>query len=238
MRYRTVAHGMVIALAVLVQHCTNSTSPQNTSVEVYSELGGTTVMQMVQQSNGTSIEGLTAVDSIRIDRVRILVRRLKLHVADNDSNGRDIKTEPFIVTFTSQQQLFANAAIPSGSFRWMKLEFHRLSNEEAERYYSNPVFGDFIPPERYSVIIEGRVYTRGRITPDTFVYRSTVTANVAIKLDPPMELSENSVLRLLLRFDPAAVFKTSAGIILHPLDPDNRSIIEGNIRVALKALKR
>lgn len=61
------------------------------------------------------------MDSIKIDRVRILVRRLKLHGADNDSAGKDIKTEPFILTFTAQQQLMTTATIQSGTYRWMKL---------------------------------------------------------------------------------------------------------------------
>lgn len=236
--YRRVVGVAALIAAFVFQHCTDSTSPSTPSVELYSEVSSSTVRQAIQSGKGNTATGITLVDSIKIDRVRILVRRLKLHPSEDDSSGKDIKTEPFIVTFTSQQQLVTSATIPSGTYRWMKLEFHRLSNEEADRFYSNPAFADFIPPERYSVIIDGRVYSRGNIQPDTFTYRSTVTANVPLKLDPPMEVNESTILRLVLRFDPAAVFTTSAGIVLHPLDPDNRSLIEGNIRVSLKALKR
>lgn len=74
--------------------------------------------------------------------------------------------------------------------------------------------------------------------PDTFTYRSTVTANVALKLDPPVEVTPESILRLVMRFDPTAVFVANGNILLHPLDPDSRTIIESNIKASLKALKR
>ncbi len=93
----------------------------------------------------------TVVDSLRLVTGRILVRRLKLG-ADNDSAGKDIKTEPFILTFT-WQQLMTTATIRAA--RSVDRRFHRLSNDEADRY-ANPAFADFTPPERYSVIIEGR----------------------------------------------------------------------------------
>lgn len=236
--HRQAGAVLIIVAAFFFSQCTDSTSPSTPSVELYSEVSTSTVRQAIQIPKGNTITGVTPLDSITIDRVRILVRRLKLHPADNDSSGKDIKTEPFIVTFTGQQQMVTSATIPAGTYRWMKLEFHRLSNSEADQYWNNPAFADFIPPERYSLIIEGRVYARGSSQPDTFTYRSTVTANVSLALDPPMEVTENTILRLLLRFDTAAVFTTNLGIVLHPLDPDNRSTIEGNIRAALKVLKR
>ncbi|MCX8050531.1 MAG: hypothetical protein N3B17_01365 [Chlorobi bacterium] len=238
MRRHLLSSVMVAAVGLLFHHCTDSTSSPTPSVELYADMNTSTVRQAALLDKGTAAQGITAVDSIKIERVRILVRRLKLHGSDSDSSGKDLKTDPFIVTFTAQQQRVTSATIPTGTYRWMKLEFHRLSNDEADRLYNNPAFADFIPPERYSVIIEGKVYTRGSTVPDSFTYRSTVTANVALKLDPPAEVTANSVLGLVMRFDPAAVFTTNSGIVLHPLDPDSRSIIEGNIRAALKALKR
>jgi hypothetical protein len=225
--------------ALVLSSCNSSTNPSDgPRVEVYSDMSASTLRQSTELSKVSKAQGITVVDSIKIDRVRILVRRLKLHGADNDSAGNDIKTEPFIITFTAQQQLMTTATIPSGTYRWMKLEFHRLSNEEADRYYTNPAFADFIPPERYSVIIDGKVWTGGKVMPDTFTYRSTVTANVALKLDPPVEVTPESILRLVTRFDPTAVFVVNGNILLHPLDPDSRSIIEANIKACLKALKR
>lgn len=236
-------HPMLAALSVLgalmLSSCNSSTTPSSgPTVEVYSDMNASMLRQTTEARKGSAVEGITVVDSIKIDRVRILVRRLKLHGTDDDTAGKDIKTEPFILTFTAQQQLMTTATIPNGTYRWMKLEFHRLSNDEADRYYTNPAFADFIPPERYSVIIEGKVWTRGNAMPDTFTYRSTVTANVALKFDPPVEVTSASILRLLMRFDPAAVFVANGNILLHPLDPDSRSIIEANIKASLKALKR
>jgi len=239
----SMRHTLLAALSVLgalmVSSCTSSTNPSaGPRVEVYSDMDASMLRQSTEARKVPTAEGITVVDSLKIDRVRILVRRLKLHGADNDSAGKDIKTEPFILTFTAQQQLMTTATIPSGTYRWMKLEFHRLSNDEADHYTTNPAFADFIPPERYSVIIDGRVWTRGNATPDSFTYRSTVTANVALKLDPPVEVTPESILRLVMRFDPAAVFVANGNILVHPLDPDNRSIIEANVKSCLKALKR
>lgn len=228
----------IIAPLILLQQCTDSASTAVPTVELFTELTTSTIRNAIQFGNKDDVVGSTPVDSLTIDRARIVVRRLKLHTVEDDSAGNDIKTDAFILTFIPQQSWVTRATIPIGTYRWMKLELHRLSNEEAELYSNNPVFADFIVPERYSVIIEGKVYPHGNVQPIAFTYRSTITANVALKLDPPSEVASHSILQFVAQFDPSVVFRSSSGSILHPLDPDNRSDIENNIKSALKVLKR
>lgn len=228
----------IISPLILLQHCSNSASTTVPTVELFTELTTSTIRNAIQFVNKNEVMGSSPVDSLAIDRVRMVVRRLKLHTVEDDSAGNDIKTDAFILTFIPQQSWVTSATIPIGTYRWMKLELHRLSNEEAEFYASNPEFADIIVPERYSVIIEGKVYPHGNVQPTAFTYRSTITAAVALKLDPPSDVASHSILQLVAQFDPSVVFRSSNGYILHPLDPDNRSTIENNIKSALKVLKQ
>lgn len=227
----------VVLAALLVYGCSESSSPSNPTVEFYAQLTSSSVRQSMQRSKGTAAAGFSIIDSIKIDRVRILARRLKLHSSDNDSVGKDIKTDALIFTFTPTQQWVTSATIPPNTYRWVKFEFHRLSSDEAQRYLQDTTFADFIPPERYSVIIDGKVYAVGDTVPTPFTYRSQVTANAALKFDPPIEVSGGTLLGIVVRFDPQQAF-VKGNVVLDPRDPANRSEIEGNIRNALKALKR
>lgn len=182
-------------------------------------------------------QGRSSVDSLRIERVRLLLKRLKLHAAGEDTvaGGRDVKVGPFVAVFGTAAQLLGWAEIPAGTYRWLKLEFHRFSDSEAARYAADTLLRDFAAADRPSLLIEGTVFAGDSALP--FVYRSDITANVSLALEPPASIGSGEVLQLLVRFDPRQAFMEGS-VVLDPRDPQLRSQIDKKLRSALKALKQ
>jgi hypothetical protein len=227
---------LLLAVLALLFGCSQESSSPEAAVEVSAQLVSPVVSARSVQP-GISPLGRSTVDSLSIERVRILLTRLKLHAAGEDTaaGGRDLKVGPFVASFTPQQQILAGATIPPGTYRWLKMEFHRFSDSEAARYATDSLFRDFVVPERASVLIEGKVFVGDSVVP--FVYRSDITANVSLLLDPPASVGESDLLRLLVQFDPQQVFVEGA-VVLDPRDQRLESLIDNKLRSALKALKR
>ncbi|MCS7169569.1 MAG: hypothetical protein NZ949_02985 [Candidatus Kapabacteria bacterium] len=233
--YWWMVAGFVLGVGSMLSGCSEEGTFSDASVEISTQLGASSVGS-VAKSVKFAPAGWSGVDSLQVTRVRILVRRLKLHSVSEDtaSEGRDLKLGPFVAVFTSQRQTLSITAIPPGVYRWLNLGFHRLSDSEAAQYAADPLFRDFVMPERYSVLIEGRVFRGDSAIP--FVYRSEVMANVAVEMDPPASATQTELLRLLVLFEPRQVF-VEGNIVLDPRDPRLRSLIENKLRGALKALR-
>lgn len=222
-------------VSVLASGCAEEGTTSEAVVEVVTQLAPATV-RPTAVAKGNSPLGRSEVDSLIVTRVRILLSRLKLHPSsDTAAGGADIKTGPFVATFTAQSQQLALGSLPPGTYRWMKLEFHRFTDAEAARHANDTLLRDFATPERYNLLIEGTLYVRDSVI--GFLYQTGVTANAALQLDPPAEANQQTLLQLLLQFDPAQAFVV-AGTLLDPRRETNRSLIDRNLRNALRALKR
>lgn len=178
------------------------------------------------------------VDSIKVTRVRILVSQMKLHRSNADTTTGDntVKTAPMLITIDSAgTRTFTTATVPAGSYDKIKFEFHRFSSSEVPTYLNDTVYTDFVTNDRYTFIIDGRLFKDGVTTP--FTYRSDATANLSLKFDPAIDLAAGSSTSLVLQVDPVAVFK-SGSAVLDPRDNKNESSIDNAIKAAVKALKR
>lgn len=225
----------ILFLLGLLLGCSEEASSPGSTVQIRTQLGLTTVRAAA--FHGVKPQGHSPVDSLRIERVRLLLKRLKLHAAGDDTltGGRDVKVGPFVAVFNAAVQLLGWAEIPAGTYRWLKLEFHRFSDSEAARYAADSLFRDFATADRPSLLIEGTVFVGDSAVP--FIYRSDITANVALTLEPPAPVAAGEVLQLLLRFEPQQAFR-EGNTILDPRDPRLKSQIDNNLRAALKALKQ
>jgi hypothetical protein len=225
----------VVLLPIFLLGCSEESTAPEASVQVHTQLAASVVTAR-NTSAATPLGGGATVDSLQLTRVRILLSRLKLHpTQDTGVGGRDVKVGPFVAVFTAQPQLLGSTSLPGGTYRWVKLEFHRFSDSEAARYAADTLFRDFALPDRASLILEGTLFVADSAIP--FVYRSTVTANAALSLDPPASVAEGEVLRILLQFEPRQVFRRG-NLVVDPRDPRWRSDIENALRDALKALKQ
>jgi len=222
-----------VAAALWLLGCGEELSQQPT-LELLAHLERSTVTSRTLQAP-ESPAALPTVDSLRIERVRVLISRILLQPNGSDTtSARSLRLTPLLALFGPTPQLLLLEAPPPGSYRWLKFELHRFTESERREYSGNPTLADFLAEDRPSIILEGTLYRGDSAV--AFAYRSTVTANVALALEPPLQLSRDTLQRLLLRFDPATAFVQN-GRILDPRVPEQRAAIENALRAAFKAVK-
>lgn len=158
------------------------------------------------------------------------------HEGDKDRDDGTIKVGPFVAIFdTSGEKIVSHVRIPDGVYDRIKFEIHKLSDAEEDTLINDPVFGDFVNGGRFTVIIEGIVFDSGKAYP--FTFKSGLTANVMVFIDPPAVFDSTTTFDLTLKFDPKIVFGRPGAKPLDPRDPDNRHPIEVLIRSAIRALR-
>lgn len=212
----------------------NPSANDEPTVSMQSQLASSSTA-LAKAAVGTSAAG---VDSVTITRIRMFVRRLKLHRDGTDTTGdKDVKTEPFIVTFEQQAKTFASLSIPAGTYDKVKFEFHRPESNQIVSYLAIPEFADFVTDNRWSVIYNGSVYMDGTGTAIPFTFRSDMTANLSLKLDPALTFANGTNNTIMMMVDPADVF-TKGGEILDPRNPTNQNDIDNNIKAAIKLNKK
>ena len=178
-----------------------------------------------------------AITGLQIQRVRILVKELKVKPSKDNSGASDkqIKLSPFVIDWRAGQILvFATAPLPVGEYDQAKFQFHRFTPPEVSQYQNDPVFRDFVTPDRVTVIIEGSLTDNGRS--EAFVYRSDVTANLNLNFDNVITVSTSKI-TIALQFNPSVVFRRGSAL-LDPRDSRNRNDIDNLIRTAIRAFKK
>lgn len=239
-----------LILMVIFAACSDSSGPGENGdgrITMQAKLTSNIVSAAMLDDKGASTLAEN-VDSITVSRVRILVTEIKLHDNDDDDNDdndstsidddddRVVKTGPLVIDATADTvKVFLTEPIPSGTYDKIKFEFHRFNGSEVGQYTGDPVFGDFVDGDRWSVIIEGMSYDGGTATP--FVYHSDITANLSLKFPDQIVLEEDETETVIVEIDPIAVFK-SGNKVLDPRDGSNESKIDNAIRSAIKALKK
>lgn len=241
MKKLTLFAGVTVCciLALVVQSCSDDTTNPATQVEIFAEMSSKTAQVILPDKDNTIKQAFgDNADSIRISKVRILVKRLKLHRSAEDtvSGDKEVKAGPFLITIDSAgQRSISSSTIQDGSYDKVKFEIHRFSSSEISTYLNDPIFADFVTGDRYSTIIDCRVFKNGQSFPYSF--RSEATSNLSLALDPPFTINNGTVGALLLQLQPSLTFKIG-GELLDPRDPRNKKDIENGLKKAIRALKR
>jgi len=229
---------LAIVLLAIVIGCEESTTPtKEPSVNLIGELESRYV-NTISATKMNELLQLNEVDSIKIVRTRILLSNMKLFIDSTDTNlGKIVKTEPFVfdINETNGTVSLFTSSVPSGKYEKIKFEFHRFSTNEANQLAIDPVFMDFATAERYSVLIEGITYKDGN--PTLFYFKAQTTANLSLKFDPSLNLTDNSVNTIALQLNPNLYFKKWE-LILDPNDPKNSNDIENTLINTIKAIKK
>ena len=229
-----------VALVALAG-CSDSTGPDGdgqADVTVQGEMTTGHVAMAASKGDPVSVAAGAVADSLVVTRVRVMISELKLHRDKDDSTGGDrtLKSGPMLLTIDSAGgRVVAAGTVPAGAYDKLKFEFHRLSGSEVATYLNDSLFAPFVTDDRYTFIVEGRVYNGGVAFP--FTYRSTATANLTLKFEPSAQLSDAGASIVVLRVDPAALFRSGTQV-LDPRDGGNRARIDDAIRDAIKALKK
>lgn len=223
-----------LAFIAFISACSDSSSPEGmTEVSFKGELSSNVVSNTIMNKTSTLADG---IDKIEITRVRILIKELKVTI-NNEDNGLDdnkFKSGPYVIDAVYPLSPdFALSFLPEGDISKVKFEFHRFSSSELSLYINDAVFLDFATQDRYSVIIEGKIYENSEDIGKDFIYNSDMTANLSLNLEKMAKLEKNKPAIMSLVADPSVIF-TSNGKIVDPRDPKNESVLDNNIKSALK----
>lgn len=221
-----------------ISACEDSNGPtENPEVEIIGEMA-TRYVTMIQKEKTTNKLLSNEVDSIRIIRIRILMSRLMLFPENSSSStGVIFKSDPFVydLSVSAGEAVLGKSDVPEGIYEKVKLEIHRFSTSELSQYTNDQIFKDFASSDRYTILIEGISYLNGN--PSTFTFKSNAVANLALVLEPKLNMKNNTNTKIILQVDPNFFFKKWESI-LDPNDSKNTTDIENAIINTIKALKK
>lgn len=229
-----------LSIMSLASGCADSSSPSSdATVNTRTEMGSTSVSSATSKGAQTVLAAGLTCDSLHISSATLLISTLKMHHDESDSGEHGtIRTVPFIAEFDASlgARLVSTVTVPAGTYDRVKFEFHKLKDGLEDLLINDPIFGEFVSGGRYTAIIKGDVFVAGVSHP--FVFRSSQTENVQVRIDPPASFEAGKTYDLILTFDPSAVFAQVLGRPLDPRDVDNQKDIEKQIKLAIKANKR
>ena len=176
------------------------------------------------QSDNLSFSSSSSTDSIGdsqniliLDTVKILIKDIKLNVANNNEDSVNFKVGPYVLflNLTSGVTTIGSAIIPAGEYQKIKFEIHKLNNNETP---PDPEF-----TEGYSVIVKG--WYMGSY----FIYKSTKSAHQILNFPTtvPISLTYASNITLVVR---PYIWFISNGVYLDPRVAANSNDIDNNIK--------
>lgn len=229
----------IVAVALAIAGCSESTDPSSEpTMTMTARMTSTTAAPSAIRPDSPRTEGGRLIDSVRVDKVRILLSRIKLHRTNDDTSngGKDVKIGPAVLTIDNDTvtTVFASA-IPTGTYERMKLEKHKFSGSEAAQYAADPVFGPFAFPDRVTLIVDGTVYAEGETR--AFTLTDDRTENLWVGFDPALTVTESTSTTVDLEFSARLLFNVD-GNILDPLDVSLRDVIRARLKNAFKLKKR
>jgi hypothetical protein len=177
------------------------------------------------QSNNLSFNVMSSMDSVGdsqnhfiLDTVKILIKDIKLNVANNNEDSANFKVGPFVLFLNLSASIneISSALIPEGTYNKIKFEIHKLNNNEIS---PDPEF-----TEGYSVIVKGWYYG------NYFVYKSTKSAHQILSFPNNFPITTSYISNVTLIAKPYIWFIKN-GSYLDPMLPENSNDIDNNIKV-------
>lgn len=155
-----------------------------------------------------------------IDTAKILIKDIKLNVANNNEDSTEFKVGPFVLflNLTSNVNEISSGIIPEGTYEKIKFEIHKLNDMEA---IPDPEFAD--SNGRYSVVVKGWYYG------NYFVYKSTKSAHQILQFPNSYPIVSSNNTNITLTTKPYIWFMKN-GFWLDPRDPMNSNDIDNNIK--------
>ena len=179
------------------------------------------------QADNLSFSVTSSADSIGdfqniliLDTVKILLKEIKLNVANVNQDSTNFKVGPFVLflNLSSSINFISSAIIPAGSYDKIKFEVHKLNDNEA---VPDPEFAD--ANGRYSVIVKG--WYLGNY----FVYKSTKSAHQKLSFPTAISITSDYISNVTMIVKPYIWFIEN-GIYIDPRDPVNSNDIDNNIK--------
>jgi hypothetical protein len=230
---RLSAFIILLMMALLTAGCQDSsTIPTDfgtMSLSVKS-ISRTTVAAKAPLASG--ISG-AAVDSIVINRARLVLRNIRFK---NSDDSLTFRTTPMVVELqpTNVLQQIGVTGVPPRTYREIELEVHRVESTEVASLppSERAQFNDFLAGNRYSIIIEGTIYSNGNMG-ESFVFRSRINEEQEFEFEPPIVINESSV-NVTMLVNTGLWFRSSDGTTLvDPRDPSQEDTIDHNLKSSI-----
>lgn len=183
------------------------------------------------QSDNLSFSAMSSTDSagdfqniLILDTVKILIKDIKVNVANNNHDSTNFKVGPFVLflNLSSNINTISSAIIPAGSYDKVKFEVHKLNDNEA---VPDADFAD--SNGRYSVIV------KGRYVGNNFTFKSSKSAHQILNFPNAVQCSSANSSNITMIVKPYIWFIKN-GIYLNPVDPSNSNDIDNNIKDNIK----
>lgn len=155
-----------------------------------------------------------------LDTVKILIKDIKLNVANNNQDSTNFKTGPYVLflNLSSSVTEITNGIIPAGTYNKIRFEVHKLNDNEP---VPDPEFAD--ANGRYSVIVKGRYLG------NYFVYKSAKSAHQILTFPNTVQISDTQLSNITLTVKPYIWFIEN-NVYLDPRVPSNSNDIDNNIK--------
>jgi len=218
--------------------CESSTGPDGT---------GRVVLQLASGGNATAgLSGASlssAVDELVITSVEIVARKIRLKMEDGacsddegEGEGEDMDCpslwlDPLLLTppVTEGAVTEFTIDIPEGIYDELKLQIHKPTGSQKDVIFlaSNPDFAD----------ISVRVI--GTWNGEPFEFTTSITAEVEVELEDPIEVADGVPVAITLLIDVQSWFAGSGGALLDPTSTSQQvlSQIDQNIRQSFKGFE-
>lgn len=178
------------------------------------------------QADNLSFSVKSSTDSVgdqsylMLDTVKILIKDIKLNVANVNEDSTNFKVGPFVLflNLTSSINTIGLAMIPAGTYDKIKFEIHKLNDNEA---IPDPDFAD--ANGRYSVVVKGSYFG------NYFVYKSSKSAHQKLSFPNSLPISSATISNVTMIVSPYIWFIKN-GLYLDPRDPANSNDIDNNIK--------
>jgi len=160
-----------------------------------------------------------------LDTVKILIKDIKLNVANNNQDSTNFKVGPYVLylNMASNVNLMSTAYIPAGTYDKVAFKIHKLEPGEP---LLDPDFED----------INGRcsAVVKGRFEGNEFVFKSDKSAHQKISFQGSLIVTDLGKSNITLKIRPYIWFIKN-GLYLDPRDPANQNDIENNIKDNINA---
>ncbi len=155
-----------------------------------------------------------------LDTVKVLIKDIKLNVANNNQDSTNFKVGPFVLylNMASSVNIISTGFIPAGTYDKVRFMVHKLENSEP---VPDPDFEDV--NGRYSVVV------KGRYSGISFVFKSDKSAHQKLTFPGNLQVSASGKSNITLHVKPYIWFIKN-GVYLDPADPLNTSDIDNNIK--------
>lgn len=216
----------ILSIFVMFNSCQDDNpAPEVTSGTI--TLRSQSITTIIPKSSGAA-----AVDSLKITAVRFCLRNIKFKSTGNDS--MNFKTTPILlsVNLAGTVQPLGAIEVPLGTYNRIEFDVHRPQKSTLATPADTVTFADFLKGERYSVIIDGRMYIGGKDS--LFSYRSKIDAKQMIDLSPVLTVDKQTPnVNTTMQINTANWFRFG-GALLDPMDKNNEGKIDEAIKASIK----